>query len=177
MVISGVVYSVGDWIAQVSGDWIKSSCKCHESLEIVFRPKYWLVFRMLIAVLWREAYFWNWSCTYVEIRLSWIHITWIPLSLLLSILRGTSIFKYFILSWLRHCRLLLFRTKQRTLLHIRHCFLSKIGGLFLPRLPLIRLFGQQFGIASTSQFWEFYVLNPLLPFSVNWRLHSFQCWL
>lgn len=49
------------------------------------------------TVLWRKAYFWNRSCTYVEIRLSGIHATWIPLSLLLSVLWGTSIFKCFLL--------------------------------------------------------------------------------
>jgi len=38
MVISGVVYSVGDWIAQVWG-LNRKFCKCHESLEIV-RHKY-----------------------------------------------------------------------------------------------------------------------------------------
>ncbi|KAH9792508.1 peroxisomal membrane 22 kDa (Mpv17/PMP22) family protein [Citrus sinensis] len=50
---------------------------------------------------------------------------------------------------------------------VRLFFLSKIGGWSLPKWPLIKLFGQQFGTASTSWFWDSCVLNPLPIFLVN----------
>ncbi|KAH9792507.1 peroxisomal membrane 22 kDa (Mpv17/PMP22) family protein [Citrus sinensis] len=52
-------------------------------------------------------------------------------------------------------------------LFCRLFFLSKIGGWSLPKWPLIKLFGQQFGTASTSWFWDSCVLNPLPIFLVN----------
>lgn len=49
----------------------------------------------------------------------------------------------------------------------RLCFLSVAGGLFLPKLFLIKQYGQQFGIASIMLAWVSCVLNLHLLYLTN----------
>lgn len=56
-------------------------------------------------------------------------------------------------------------------------FLFKIGGWSLPKLPLTKQCGRQFGTASILWLWGSCVLNLQPIFLMNWGLHFGPCWL
>lgn len=61
------------------------------------------------------------------------------------------------------------------LLLYRLFFLSRIGGWSLPKLPLTKLCGPQFGTAFTIWFWVCCAWNPQPMFLMSWKLHFGLC--
>lgn len=54
--------------------------------------------------------------------------------------------------------------------------LSRIGGWSLPKFPLTKQFGRQFGTVYTISSWGSCVLNPQPIFWASWRQHFGPCW-
>lgn len=82
MMISGIVYSIGDWIAQVKFIFIWF----YSTLNLWNLNKLSLLY--IATVLCREATFWVRSCSHVPFWTHWICSSWLPFSLLLWILWG-----------------------------------------------------------------------------------------
>ncbi|KAH9744082.1 peroxisomal membrane 22 kDa (Mpv17/PMP22) family protein [Citrus sinensis] len=129
MAISGIVYFIGDWIAQ-----------CYEGKPL-FDFDLQRMFRSGLVGFTLHGSLSHYYYKFCEVIIS-VHIF------------SISSYFFFFGGWLKclFCRLF---------------FLSKIGGWSLPKWPLIKLFGQQFGTASTLWFWDSCVLNPPPIFLVN----------
>lgn len=179
MVISGVVYSVGDWIAQVGlYNLFLGINESHSSPKpvIEMRLQNGLSPYPYYCSALRENLFLNLTgrvCSdqalLVLLYMALFLITTISFARL-----SYSLFLALLVSWSFLCMIIWWHAKL--LLHsTRSYFLSKSGGSFLPKLPLIKLHGQQFGTAFIIQLWGFCALILQSVFLVNWRQHLFPC--
>lgn len=178
MVISGVVYSVGDWIAQVSFWYIWKQIFRNISFGLN-------IFTLIYNVTLLR--FWNLQCYEGKPLFEFDRARMFRSGLVGFTLHGSLSHYYY-----QFCEVIISFTFLPSLnllwlmfyihhltnlspLLCRHFSLSMTGGWFRPKSPLTKLHGQLYGTAFIIQFWDSCDLNPQLVFLPNWRQHFSPC--